>query len=74
VSGVWSDGLQWMVHVLQKLQKNGPVDNPIRRQALVPRGQWSPWLFIVHVANNLFWMLRQLMAMNVVPRLVLDDA
>ena len=68
MSRVRTDGLQWMVHLLQKLQKNGAADYPVCCQAPIPRGRFSIQAEISLLTTH------QLMAMNVVPRLVLDDA
>ena len=59
-----------MVHVLQEFEKNGAADHPVRCKAPVPRGQPE----VPFVQRDRLNVFRQLMAMNVVPRLVLDDA
>jgi hypothetical protein len=39
MSRVWTDGVQWLVHLLQKLKKDGTIDHPVRCQTLISRGQ-----------------------------------
>jgi ribosomal protein S19E (S16A) len=38
MSGVWTDGLQWVVHLLQELKEDGPIDNTVCGKVIVPRG------------------------------------
>jgi len=70
MSGVWLAGIQRMVHILQELEEDGPVDYSVRCKIVVPRGTLLS-LGVFPCSANRFL---QLMAMNVVPRLVLDDA
>ena len=57
-----------MVYVLQEFEENGAADDTVRGEVVVPRGMCDDR---PSLRFNLFL---QLMAMNVVPRLVLDDA
>lgn len=59
-----------MVHILQEFEEDGPVDDSICCKIVVSRG--NP-LSLVSFPGLLI-SFSQLMAMNVVPRLVLDDA
>ena len=68
---MWTHGLQWVVYVLQEFKENGSTDNTVRGEVVVPRGlsfteNWGD--------SGILNSFLQLMAMNVVPRLVLDDA
>jgi hypothetical protein len=66
-----------MVHVLQKLQKDGAAHDPVRRQAAVPRGDRVPSFYSRLYKKVLMlcdFTRPQMMAMNVVPRLILADA
>ena len=38
MSGVWIAGIQRMVHILQELEKDGPIDYSVRCKIVVPRG------------------------------------
>ena len=63
-----------MVHVLQKLQKDGAAYDPVRRQAAVPGGNQVPFYSHKQALMLGDFLRPQMMAMNVVPRLILADA
>lgn len=66
-----------MVHVLQKLQEDGTAHDTLCCQAAIPRGDrtFSFYSRPGDEALMLGTLLRlQMMAMNVVPRLILADA
>lgn len=68
---VRSNGVQRLVHILQEFEEDGTAYNPVRSKAAFPRGWHSLSISYLPLLNVTFL---QLMAMNVVPRLVLDDA
>ena len=38
--GVWSDGIQWVVSILQELKEDGAVNDSVCREVAIPGGVW----------------------------------
>lgn len=66
---MWFDGLPRMVFLLQEFEKDGDADDSLCCQATLSGGGFCRSFRVTMLVQYL-----QLMAMNVVPRLVLDDA
>jgi len=64
------DGVQRLVSILQELEKDGTTNDSVCCKVIVPRGMSN--LMVYGLVDKLVPF--KLMAMNVVPRLILDDA
>jgi hypothetical protein len=75
---MWFTGIQRLVYLLQEFQESGTAYNSICRKTALPGGMlyFLSCLLLDNIKLLLFsiFFLAKLMAMNVIPRLVLDDA